>query len=497
MKNIKKLLLMMNILCLVFLASSPIFADGTKGGQIISGGGSKRLRDLVDKSICEWVPTSSFTDQIPGFKTLIASIEQKHWYLAHVLTQETKRTSICKVEGKLMSISSEDLDALTYYSLPGSISQMAIRHDSDIYLSMPEFRDLASLDQPFAITHELMHALIPENEPMRNTKVKSMVYTLSKNVTTETLIYQMKKNNLQITGDLSDLDDYRSAINEMTDIKLSFSQRQEAAKRLRPIEEQLYVGDRDLLKELIFYTNETEIREKILKSLEKGKFELFEKYAYNYPTAKFYFYPNERNIDPSVRTYYGNPRSDSNAWDDCTLNVSAIAFLKAKKDKNFEKLGLQLLSTSADYQSALVAAIISDLPEIVRSIYISKNLPLNAALMPSCWNKNTSGVALAAFYQSPKVFDLFASQKDIQLSNPEILTKALENLSDGGQATLNFFNKVLQIAPSIDYQNLARVININLYNYNSDPELNRKAIMLICKKQNLSSSECANFYRRK
>ncbi len=388
-----------------FQSQSAMAGDGTKGGDTFKINGRTRLRDLVDKSNCFWVHTDEFVKDVPEFEKILKRVETMHWYLAHALRQESRATGICKIEGAIKNIQTDDLDGLTYYQLPGKKSQMAIRLNDDIYLSLTGFKpgpdSMPPEDQGYAVVHELMHTFIPDDTAMRNTKVKSMTSIIQQDLATESFKFQMEKNGLVVHRNLKDLEQYKEDILRMTDPKLSFNERAISARKVMPIQNLLYAGDQKVIAELLD-----------TKSQEEADARLSALVGQITSEAEYYkfasLYPN-------------------------LIINKAYNFVDYAFVKGMAQLGLKIRSDRVaagnwslqNQQFAIKTAITADLPEAVASLYKGGNIPLNSVLV-----SNQNGLQIAAEAQSMKTLDLFLRQSQIVVNGLNLLSLSLRNGED-------------------------------------------------------------------
>ncbi len=468
MKNIL-LNLLIGATILTF-AEVTLAGDGTKGGDNVKIEGRTRLRDLVDNSNCLWVHTDQFVNDVPAFDGILKKLENTHWYFAHALRQESRSTGICKIDGSIKDITTEDLNGLTYYQLPGKKSQMAIRLNDDIYLSMAGFKKgpgaMPEEDQGYGVVHELMHSFIPDDTYMRNIKVRSMTAVIQSNLPTESFKYQMEKNNLEVHRYLPDLEPYKEDILRMGDPSLSYNERAISARKVMPIQNILYAGDQKVIQDLLNSKSQEEADNKLSNVVVNIKNEAeYYKFASLYPNLKIFGQSNFVEI------------AMSRGWGD--LGFKIINDRKA--------VGIW---TAQDYRSAIAQAIIADIPETIKALYKDSKTPLNSIL-----NWNLNGLQISAYFQSLKTLNLFLKQSQITVNDLGLVTLALGSDGQKSETNLEVLRTILN-CPKLDLTKENEAPGIKaLLAQNTNPNLNRQIVKELCAKRKYSDEQCLATYR--
>lgn len=217
-------------------AFGPSIARAETGGTDVGGGGEvvivdgrPSLRDLVDNTVCTWVTGNSFKATLTYFPTVMQALEQTHWYFAASLPNELSKLTFCLTEGDLRQVDTEDQDGLTIYYLPGETRQVAVRINDRVYLDTKLFGALDERNQAYLVVHETMHTYIALNASQRNSKLRSMVRTIEKNVSSplskKDFGLQLAMNLVDIVPTTETLDASMSAVKGALDSSLSLRAR--------------------------------------------------------------------------------------------------------------------------------------------------------------------------------------------------------------------------------------------------------------------------------
>lgn len=196
------------IICtiLITLVITPAFASGSGGsssgarggGEATNLDGKPALRDLVDNTVCNWVPAKEFLPRLTHYPKIIRSLISANWVFSVELEDSGSELDICLVNGPLKKLSSEELNDVTVYST--ATEQVAIRYGQNIYLNLPLFEKMDAINQAYLYLHEVMHSFVGKIIPQRMSKLRSMVAAIRQNelhpTTEERFYYLMLKNDI-------------------------------------------------------------------------------------------------------------------------------------------------------------------------------------------------------------------------------------------------------------------------------------------------------------
>ncbi|MGE3611171.1 MAG: hypothetical protein AB7I27_16385 [Bacteriovoracaceae bacterium] len=172
-------------------------ADGTRGGESVNIDNHPRLRDLVEKSVCEWQSGNYFFKSEPMLKEVLKQLAQVDWYFSSDLENQINSLNYC-LTGALVKIDTADQESLTAtYSLKAK--QVGIRLYDTVYLDYALMQSMPELDRSMLIIHEAMHSYLNYEESMRNQKLRSQVRVVRDvfegRVSERSLLHLSMKNN--------------------------------------------------------------------------------------------------------------------------------------------------------------------------------------------------------------------------------------------------------------------------------------------------------------
>lgn len=178
------------LIVLLFLGSSlPALAvqklgTETHGGHTIPINGEEWLRDLVDKTTCEWLSGESFAKKTAGFRELTDTVQSSHWYFGQLLQDEVRNVRICMTHGELTPVPSSANHIFAPYVVDGHQVAMRARIQGtsmDTVFITHLYYDKMPVDQrPYLFLHELSHGLIPVDLPLRDQRLPSFVSSVQK-----------------------------------------------------------------------------------------------------------------------------------------------------------------------------------------------------------------------------------------------------------------------------------------------------------------------------
>lgn len=184
-------------------------ADGTRGGETTPDiDGIPRLRDLVEKTNCEWTDGEALIQKNPLVNDVLNRISYVDWYFASELKKEIQKLDYCQT-GKLVKVDTSDQESLvTMYK--DRTTQVAIRFKHYVYIDMDHMARMPKHDQAFLLIHEAVHSYMDENVTMRNQKLRSMVKAmesvyLGNMVSTKSFHQQLRNNSIDFPTTVENL----------------------------------------------------------------------------------------------------------------------------------------------------------------------------------------------------------------------------------------------------------------------------------------------------
>jgi len=159
-----------------------------RGGDGVPVNGVLRLRDLVDPTICGFVPGSKVLAEVPAnqqaYNQIITRLAQVDWYLAFVLDRATKNMVVCKTR-YLRSIWTNDF-LFESVHVPFALTdkrQLAIRdfYTNEVFLDVDATSAsvLLPADFPYLMLHEAAHEFISTRQPRYYMRLRTFIHTLS------------------------------------------------------------------------------------------------------------------------------------------------------------------------------------------------------------------------------------------------------------------------------------------------------------------------------
>ncbi len=178
-----------------------------------------RLRELIDKTPCQWISGEAFFSRVKEAHTALAALDEVHWYFADSLAREARSLKVC-LTANLLRIPTDDEDGLTIARLNGR-AQLAIRLRDMIFVDKKLFEKMPERDQGLLLIHEAMHGFIPMDAERRNEKLRSMVATIARNMdarlSAEDMQLAIDMNEISLAGSIQDYallkDTFRTLLN--------------------------------------------------------------------------------------------------------------------------------------------------------------------------------------------------------------------------------------------------------------------------------------------
>jgi len=201
---------------LVFLNSNITLAGiRVQGGEAIRINHSLVLRDLSDKTVCDWTDGKTLSESIPEFKKVFQKLSEINWYFSLSLKKEIESLNIC-LTSNLIKINTQDAAALTTIYGDETI-QVAIRLENEVYIDKILFDQMSSKSQAMLLVHEGMHGFIPLDVERRNQKVRSMTKVIAKVASgaltsQKQFIKNIQNNDVFYSADLKEISPYRDEI---------------------------------------------------------------------------------------------------------------------------------------------------------------------------------------------------------------------------------------------------------------------------------------------
>ncbi len=216
-----------------FLAPSDraaIQKEGTRGGgETAIVNGRRELRDLYEKTACEWTSGASMMALAPHTRAVLDRIAALDWYFAFDLERGIRSLDWC-LTGRLIRVNTQDKDALTVVQ-NSRTEQVAIRvlGTSEVYVDQNLFAQMSEKSRAYLLIHETIHGYLGFDVTRRNEKLRSIVKALSKVeaggiASRASLRYALSNNKIEFAGNTDALDpfkDYVSYVLGGTDRKRS------------------------------------------------------------------------------------------------------------------------------------------------------------------------------------------------------------------------------------------------------------------------------------
>jgi hypothetical protein len=185
---------------ILLLASIGAYAgEKGNGGETVNVDNIPRLRDLVEKTTCQWVSGQVIMTEHKLLNDILKRVSALDWYFGEELKQEILSLDYC-FTSRLEKINTNDYGSIiTTYN--HRASQVAIRLNRQVFIDQEVTVHMPELDRNLLIVHEAMHTYIGSKVYMRNNKVRSQVKAIEaayngQIFTTETFQLQMKNNEL-------------------------------------------------------------------------------------------------------------------------------------------------------------------------------------------------------------------------------------------------------------------------------------------------------------
>ena len=192
------------VMALPFVGLSPglSFASGgvgTRGGaETIEIAGYPRLRDLVEKTNCNWVSGSQARARAPGFSGIVAKIRPASAYLASLYERELSALTFCFVKTGLPALPKSE--SAVVGALKSGTRQLAIRLNDAVYIDENQFNRLPAEDRDYVFFHEVTHSFIRLGTVERMLKLRSFVRFIhdSATIDAESLSLQMRGDEVAV-----------------------------------------------------------------------------------------------------------------------------------------------------------------------------------------------------------------------------------------------------------------------------------------------------------
>jgi hypothetical protein len=219
------------------------------GGVTVDVNKHPALRDLVDKTTCEWTTAKDFQNRyVPHSEDVINKIRPLNWYLADSYDREINHIKVCRTHGQLKTIDVADADSVTIIK-DESQRQIGIRLNDLIFINMNLFDSMRSqADRDFTFIHEVTHSFIPLAVPRRNESLRSFVKMLSTNFNSSELAVNIEVDHLDMPTTTERLDPYKNQILYAFRPSARFDQQMYAYVKLKPVLKLLRAVDLEVLE---------------------------------------------------------------------------------------------------------------------------------------------------------------------------------------------------------------------------------------------------------
>jgi len=183
--------------------------SGVRAAERVEISGKKYLRDLHDRTNCEWITGADYLKNLDHKSSgrvsrLLEKIETLNWYFALDLRRTTEGLDICKTKD-IPAIQEDDYEEIrqyiTEFNSPrnGKIQKIALRYNNEVRLNVNEANQLPEIEQIMLPLHEGAHSYLRYETPLRDSKLRSMINYISqieggKKVTAAEFNYQLRKN---------------------------------------------------------------------------------------------------------------------------------------------------------------------------------------------------------------------------------------------------------------------------------------------------------------
>lgn len=190
--------------------------DGTRGGgETVQVRGIPELRDLVEKSVCEWVKGETVIETASYLPRILQNIARFDWYLARAIEEEIYRLDYC-LTGPLVRVRTEDAESLTAVVTEGT-SQVAIRLADAVYIDTFISSQMSARSFGYLLVHEALHSFLNMNESERNHKLRSMVKSIEgiengRITNRQAFQLQLRRNSINFPAATVALDEARPSL---------------------------------------------------------------------------------------------------------------------------------------------------------------------------------------------------------------------------------------------------------------------------------------------
>jgi hypothetical protein len=171
------------------------------GGDAVVADGNVRLRDLIDRTGCEWIPGKEFAASLRRFPRVLESLERVHPALAYEIRLEIRMLSICLADAPLKPVDTRDREAVVMGGVDGR-QTLAIRANEQVFIDRSLFRNLSDTDRAYTFLHEVMHRFIPMDLPRRNQSLRNFVAAVHENelhpMSVEKFALQSRANGVNV-----------------------------------------------------------------------------------------------------------------------------------------------------------------------------------------------------------------------------------------------------------------------------------------------------------
>jgi hypothetical protein len=213
---------------IIALNSTLVFA-GSEGSGVRGGGEAvlfnrvPRLKDLVDRTVCQHVSFSNFSSQQSEYEPMLRSLSETHWYLALTLRNEASRLRLCLTKNiRPFTVFQRGLISVSEYSR----TQVAVRLGHRVYLDETIFRQMPAVDRAALLIHEVAHSLIPmsfdpfgssDRQDRLSSFVKGVVLNHHSRMSKEDFSLYLTQNRVQIIPATYSIDSNRRNIEVLLD----------------------------------------------------------------------------------------------------------------------------------------------------------------------------------------------------------------------------------------------------------------------------------------